>query len=263
MSDIRAPIVLAFFAVATLAGCARQQPVVALAAAPAPVVPPRPVLAVGNGAVTPPALAPDGQYRTINYGIGPLQTAWHLRAALNVAAIGCRSAADAALAPSYNAMLTSKKAVLADADHFVQTGFRKASPATWQADHDVYMTKLYNFFAMPGAKAAFCAAADAVAPQAATVASTEFVTFAATALPQLEAPFTAVYAAVDRYKIEVAAWDAQYGPDATRLAAAAPVPAAAAPAAALSVPGKPRLAYADLGPVLAWEPHRDQALALR
>ncbi len=269
MPDCRAPIVLAFFAVAALAGCARQPPVAAIADAPAPVAPPRPMLAMGNGAVVPPPLTPDGRYRTINTGIGPLQTAWHLRAALNVAAIGCRGAADATLAPSYNTMLSSKKAVLADADHFVQTHYRTASARTWQADHDAYMTRLYNFFAMPAAKAAFCVAADSVAPQAAAIAPDAFVGFAATALPQLEAPFTAVFATVDRYKAEVADWDARYGAGATRVAAA---PAAATAAAAIAVPtaaagparaAAPRLAYADLAPVLAWEPQHNQALALR
>ena len=258
MPDCRAPIVLAFFAVATLAGCARHQRVVAIADTAAPVAPPRPILAAENGAVIPPPRAPDGRYRTINYDLGPLQTAWHLRAALNVAAIGCRGAADATLAPSYNAMLSSKKTVLADADHFVQTHFRAASTRTWQADHDAYMTRLYNFFAMPAAKAAFCAAADAVAPQAAAVAPDAFVSYAAVALPQLEAPFTAVYAAVDRYKVEIAEWDARYGPDASRLAAATTAPAIKATVAAA-----PQLTYADLAPILAWEPHRDQALALR
>src|SRR3546814_4463124 len=34
---------------------------------------------------------PDGQFATVNSGIGPQETIWHLRAALNVAALACRS----------------------------------------------------------------------------------------------------------------------------------------------------------------------------
>lgn len=235
-----------------LSSCSHHRPV-AVVAPPAAVPVPRPELAANLTAVVPPALAPDGHYRTINYGIDPVQTEWHVRAALNVAAIGCRSAADSALVAAYNSMLSSQKTVLAAANKSVEARFRAAG-GDWQAAHDAYMTRLYNFFSQPAAKAGFCAAADAIAPQAAGVPAGGFERFAATALPQLEAPFLDSYRQVDAYRVALAQWNAG---QTTRLASAtAPAPASAYSAA-------PRLAYADIDVILAWRPDHGVRVATR
>jgi hypothetical protein len=217
---------------------------VAIEAPPAPAPQPRPVLPAELAAIVPPPLASDGSYRTINHGIDPIQTEWHVRAALNVAAIGCRGPADGGLVPAYNNMLTSQKAVLANANQMVEARFRAAG-GDWQAAHDAYMTRLYNFFAQPAAKAAFCAIADELAPQAAAMPAGGFQAFAASALPRLEAPFIANYRAVDSYRTALAAWTAGQR---TQLASAA-TPA-------------PRLAYADPTMLIDWQPTERQ-LALR
>ncbi len=218
---------------------------------PAPVVVPRPELPAQLGAIVPPPRAADGGYQTINHGIDPRQAMWHVRAALNVAAIGCRSDADAGLVPAYNAMLASQKSALATADSFVKTDFHARLGTKWQDAHDRYMTQLYNFFAQPAAKAAFCAAADQVAPQAAAVPTGGFQTFAQTALPQLEAPFLASYRAVDEYHIALAAWTAgQTGAPRTELAAATPLAA-------------PTLGYGSMGMLIDWQPEQDTRLAAR
>jgi hypothetical protein len=205
---------------------------------------PKPTLPALLAAVVPPALASDGGYRTINHGVDPVQAEWHVRAALNVAAIGCRSPADDGLVPAYNSMLTSQKAVLANANQTVEGRFRVAG-GDWQAAHDTYMTRLYNFFAQPGAKAEFCAIADQLAPQAAAVPAGGFRAFAAMALPKLEAPFIANYRAVDAYRTALAAWNAGQR---TQMATTATT--------------APRLAYADATMLIDWQPTRRQ-LALR
>jgi hypothetical protein len=231
-----------------LASCTHRKPVAV--ETPRTVAPvPRPELAANLTAVVPPARAADGRYRTINSGIDPIQTEWHVRAALNVAAIGCRSAGDAALVSAYNAMLTGQKAELARANSAVEGKFRAAG-GDWQAAHDAYMTRLYNFFSQPAAKAAFCAAADQLAPQAAAPAG-GFQAFAAQALPQLEAPFLETYRQVDAYKLALAQWQAG---EATQLAAATPA-AVAGPA--------PRLGYADMRVLLAWQPAEGVRVAAR
>jgi hypothetical protein len=217
--------------------------------APVTVPIPKPVLAAQFTAIVPPPVAADGRYRTINYGIDPIQTEWHVRAALNVAAIGCRSSADAALVNAYNAMLISQKAVLATANKAVEARYR-AGGGDWQSAHDQYMTRLYNFFSQPAAKPAFCAVADEVAPQAAAVPAGSFQAFAAAALPKLEAPFLDTYRQVDAYKVALARWNAG---ETTRLASTAPTPAAAAP----------RLAYADMGLILSWQPEDGVRVAAR
>jgi hypothetical protein len=225
-----------------LASCSHHRTVAVETPPPAPVVMSRPVLPAQFGAIVPPPRAADGGYQTINHGVDPRQAEWHVRAALNVAAIGCRSEADAGLVPAYNALLASQRSALAAADASVKASFRARLGASWQNAHDVYMTQLYNFFAQPAAKAAFCATADQIAPQAAAVPAGGFEAFAQTALPQLEAPFTATYRAVDDYRVALAAWTAgQNGAPQTELAAAAPAVG-------------PRLGYAEMGTLIAWEP---------
>ena len=226
-----------------LASCSHHRKVAVEAPPPAPVAAPRPVLPAQLGAIVPPPRAADGSYQTINRGIDPRQAMWHVRAALNVAAIGCRGDADAGLVPAYNAMLTSQRAALATADASVKADFHARLGGDWQNAHDVYMTQLYNFFAQPAAKAGFCAAADQVAPQAAAVPAGGFEAFAQTALPQLEAPFLANYRAVDDYRVALAAWTAgQAGGPQTELASA--------------IPAGPRLGYADMNMLIAWQPEQ-------
>lgn len=240
--------VAALVAISLLTSCTHRRPV-AVAAPPSVAPAPKPVLAANLAAVVPPALAPDGHYRTINYGIDPVQTEWHVRAALNVAAIGCRGAADSGLVDAYNTLLKSQKAELARANTAVEAKFRAAG-GDWQSTHDAYMTRLYNFFSQPAAKASFCAVADQLAPQASAPAD-GFQSFAAQALPQLEAPFIDTYRQVDAYKLALARWQAG---EATQLAAVTPA-AVAGPA--------PKLDYADMGVLLAWQPDPGMRVAAR
>jgi hypothetical protein len=236
-----------------LSSCSHHRPVAVQTVPVAAPNAPRPVLPAQFAAVVPPAMDADGRYRTINSGLDPLQTEWHVRAALNVAAIGCRGAGDGALVNAYNAMLNGQKAELAAANKAVEARFRAAG-GDWQAAHDSYMTRLYNFFSQPAAKADFCAAADRIAPRAAAP-SGGFKAFAAASLPELEAPFIETYRQVDAYHVALARWEAN---KATRLAAAAP--AAVTPVAAH---GKPRLGYADMHVLLAWQPPQGIRVAQR
>ena len=254
---IRARAHLALGIVATLAGCAQKAPVATLAS-PVEPVPPRPELPAYLGAIVPPAKDADGDYRTINHGIGAQQAMWHVRAALNVAAIGCRGTdGGTALTAAYNAMLTSQHAALAAANKSVEASFRaRFGAGGWQAAHDAYMTRLYNFFAAPAAKPAFCAAAVPLAVKAATTPASQFAAFTAGALPQLEAPFVEVFRQVDGYRTALAAWDVRYG-DGARSANASQTAAATVSATT------PRLAYANMATLLDWTMPHGTALASR
>jgi len=132
--------------------------------------------------------------------------AWHVRAALNVAALGCRDAYEGQTVALYNAMLHQQRDVLAQADNAVRAEYHARFGAGWQDQHDNEMTRVYNFFAQPPAQVAFCAVARNVLAEAATVDSTQFLVFAADALPRLEAPFTDFYRAYDSYRGALADW---------------------------------------------------------
>lgn len=193
-------------AASLLAGCATQQ----VAKAPPEKTPvssrPRAPYGASDNLVTPP-LAPDGRYATINHGIGEAETLWHLRAALNVAALGCRGTAEKSIVASYNKFLQRHKKALAAAYAAEKRGYRDRQAVGF----DAHMTRVYNFFAQPPAQAPFCREAAAVSAEAATVPQAGLQAFAQSALPRLEAPFTQFYRAYDDYRRALAAWEARHG----------------------------------------------------
>lgn len=259
---------MAPIAVLLLASCARHAPAPAPIAAAPEAAPPRPLLAAQFEAVAAPLQAPDGGYQTINHDVDSLQAMWHVRAALNVAAIGCRGPEGTALVQAYNAMLIAEKPALAKANLSVQASYRSRFGAKWQDAHDQYMTRLYNFFAQPFAKAAFCQTAATVASEATTTAPQDFAGWAQAALPRLEAPFLDGYRQIDAYRVASAAWDARYGPNATpTMLAAAPIVTATPVAVAVVAPrpttAGPQLRYADMTMLLAWQPSPGTVLASR
>ncbi|MBC9034710.1 hypothetical protein IAG41_20160 [Sphingomonas sp. JC676] len=167
--------------------------------------PPRPPAGAASNQAVPP-LGPDGRYVTLNQGLSQDETSWHVRAALNVAALGCRDAAERATVAAYNRLIARNSVVLAAAASGVKTGYRARYGADWEPMHDRDMTRLYNFFAQPPAQQRFCAVARAVLAEAQTVRPGDFAAFASAALPRLEAPFTDFYRDYDAYRTAYAEW---------------------------------------------------------
>ncbi len=148
----------------------------------------------------------DGRYATINSGVTAEEALWHVRSALNVAALSCRTQpGGAALIRHYNALLVHRKAVLARA-YGAETG-RFATAG--RGAIDAHMTRLYNFFAQPSAQPGFCAAAAEVADHVDAVPPAGLPQYATGALGRLEAPILDYYRAYDVYRRELAAWNAR------------------------------------------------------
>jgi hypothetical protein len=160
-------------ALVSVAACASKPKEVAVV--PPPVVPTVTVYA-------PPPISP------INRGLSQAATVWHMRVALNVAALACRGAQEGAIIQRYNAMLASHKATLATAQTTLSAEF-KAGGGDWQDRYDDAMTRLYNFFSQAQARDAFCTAAAATLAEAETLAPAELPAYAAAVLPTLDAPF--------------------------------------------------------------------------
>lgn len=212
-----------------LAACAsRPEPVAVVV----PVAPP-PVVATLVMPVPPAGAAPtlalpvrhaDGTWDTPNRGVSPAAATWHLRSALNVAALGCRDADEPATVAAYNALLKANKAVFARADADLRTEYRARHGGAWQDAHDDRMTQVYNFFAQPPVHAAFCAEARAVLAEVTVAGPQGFVAAAPQALARIEAPFLAFYTAYAGYRTDLAAWQAARQPmTAPRLDVAAAV----------------------------------------
>lgn len=147
-----------------------------------------------------------GRYETPNVGLSREATVWHMRAALNVAALGCRDAAEQETVAQYNKLLATQRRGLAAADMAVKAQYRARYGARWSKIHDQQMTRVYNFFAQPPAQPAFCEAARGVLLEAQTVAPGKLADFAAGALPRLEAPFTDFYIRYEAYRLAMTAW---------------------------------------------------------
>lgn len=161
---------------ALLSGCASNR------GKPVAVRPPAPPATVPPVVATRPVAA-------INANLSQAEALWHMRAALNVAALSCRNAKVAGVAPAYNRMLARHKAVLATAYAAEAAPFRARHGAKWAAPYDTHATRIYNFFAMPTEQAQFCKTAMLVLGKANAMAPEAVTGFAPAALAQLEAPF--------------------------------------------------------------------------
>ena len=153
-----------------------------------------------------PARDAQGRYVTPNHDLSRDEASWHVRAALNVAALGCRDAAELETVAAYNRLLRTQRDSLAAADAGVKSLYRARHGAGWEDVHDRQMTRVYNFFAQPTAHDGFCAAAREVLARAETVVPAQFADFAAEALPLVEAPFTDFYRSYEAYRVAYAAW---------------------------------------------------------
>lgn len=141
-----------------------------------------------------------GGFRTPNSGIGSAEAVWHVRSALNVAALACD---DRGIVANYNALLKRQKTALAAA-HKAELSRSGSASAM-----DVHMTRLYNFFAQPPVQRRFCAAASGVAGEA--VSARDFPQFASGAIDRLDRPFQDFYRSYQDYQRNVTAWKADGG----------------------------------------------------
>lgn len=167
-----------------------------------------------------PARDAEGNFVTPNLKLSRDETSWHVRAALNVAALGCRDAAETETVAAYNRLLRQQRATLAAADAGVKSLYRIRHGAGWESVHDRQMTRVYNFFAQPTAHDGFCFAAREVLAQIDSVTPEQFADFAAVALPRLEAPFTAFYREYEAYRAAHIAWQQGLRPTVAMASAA-------------------------------------------
>lgn len=170
-----------------------------------------------------PAAAQTFQPAVVSTTLPPLEALWHLRVALNVAALGCRDADEAMTVASYNALIHGQADELSQANDAVSADYKARYGAAWEDARERDMTKLYNYFAQPGAQAQFCATAKDTLARVASVPEQDLPGFARAALPALEEPFWPTAPAASLVAAEPG--DAMHGPVAT-TAISASVPLA-------------------------------------
>lgn len=202
---------------AAISGCAAPPPpppAIVIAPPPPPVFtpPPQPSPPLGaTASMAIPVVGADGLRLTPNRGLGELETLWHFRAAYNVAALNCQSSQYFAMADEYNQFLNVHSKVLQNANRAIEDKYRREHGSNYRRVRDSHSTRVYNFFSLPPVKAEFCDNAFLLGQQAISVPSDQLTSFAASALPQLEAVFDRFFSAYERYQIDLATWNAIYG----------------------------------------------------
>lgn len=162
--------------------------------------------------MTIPMVAATGVRQTVNANISTAQTTWNLRSALNVAALNCLDPEYTGLVDNYGAFLKRNAKVLSSTNRALRGEFRERYGQSYLDDQDAYMTKVYNYFALPPAKNEFCEVSFAISKEALQVVPDDLDTFAATALPRIEGVFEDFFRAYEQYRVDLQAWNSQYGP---------------------------------------------------
>lgn len=203
-------------AVSVLAACQAPPP-----PAPPPVIivptPYAPTTPFGASALTIiPPFGPDGLRRTINRDLGPLETVWHVRAALNVAALSCTGPQYARLIGDYNAFLGNNEKYLRNVNDAVISKYRREQGADYRQVHDRHQTNLYNFWSFSPLRRPFCDQAVQISQRAIVTPEENMEAFGAQALAELEKPFNDFYLAYEEYEKALDAWRVKYAPEQAR-----------------------------------------------
>ena len=205
----------AILGVSLLAACATKAP------PPPPPPPPPPVEIIPYRPLPPsgatytmvmPPLGPDGKHLTVLRGLGDDQRLWYFRSAWNVAALNCVGPEFQPILDGYGAFLKNNVKTLRAVNARIDKGFRSDYPNGSDAikTREKQMTIVYNFFALPPARAGFCQAAMQVAAISAAMPKPDAMVLSAN-FPLFEAPFETFFTAYDQYQRDSAAWDIRYG----------------------------------------------------
>lgn len=225
-----------------LASCAKPPP---------PVTPPPPVVStimplppMGSAAnMDLPDADEQGKYITPNRGMTGQQALWHVRMALNVAALGCRETGEV-MRTQYNQMLHLHTLSLAQANTATDTLYKMKYGADAVLMREQVNTIVYNYFALPPAQKAFCQTAVAVVTTINGMTPEALLTYAPQALDLLEKPFQDFWAAYADYLRRLEEWRRRFGRPSVQLL---PCPAndphcgAPAPPPPVAPDGAPRL----------------------
>ncbi|GAA0467376.1 hypothetical protein GCM10009096_05190 [Parasphingorhabdus litoris] len=214
-------LLVATAAVSVLAACQTAPAPVASPAVQQPQYTPRaPTTPFGASANTiVPPLRADGLRQTINRDLGPLETLWHVRAALNVAALSCTGPQYARLVSDYNAFIGNNKKYLRNANSAIISKFRREQGSGYKQAHDRHQTSLYNYWSFSPLRRPFCDQAVQVSQRAIITKEDGMKDFGAQALAELEKPFNDFYLAYEEYERDLDAWRLQYAPEQARDAA--------------------------------------------
>ena len=205
-------------ATATLAACATPAPPPPPPPPPPPVVvertPYRPLPPGGAAYVMViPGKNAMGQRETINLGISDDEKVWHFRSGWNVAALNCTAAQYDPILTAYSAFIKDYGKALGAVNDRIDSVYRAREGARRAGilAREEQMTAVYNFFALPPARARFCRAALDISNRYNIAPPQDAIAFAMDNFALLEEPFELFFQEYEQYQRDSAAWDAKWG----------------------------------------------------
>lgn len=234
---------ISLVSLAVLAACATPPPPPPPPTPPPPVVPtvmPTPPDNAAEGMAIP-EKDENGKFLTANRGTTANTALWHVRMALNVAALNCDKYGSTAR-DQYNQLLAVHKAMLASANAAVDRNYKAAYGNAALQSRERLNTIVYNFFALPPVIKNFCPVAVTVGAKMLLMPSTQLLVEAPTLLAELEKPFQDFYAAYEDYLRRLAEWQARFGARVTVIVSGQTMPTPPKPPAEVPVgwtPGMP------------------------
>ncbi|RKF21218.1 hypothetical protein D6851_09945 [Altericroceibacterium spongiae] len=136
---------------------------------------------------------------------------WNMRSGFNVAALNCNELQYQPILKAYSKMLEDHKKRLSSTNRALDAQYREKYGRSYKSEREDYMTKVYNYFALPPAHKYFCEAALAAANNYLLMEPDDIDSYAATTLVQFEAAFEEFYTDYENYRVAVQSWDARYG----------------------------------------------------
>jgi len=170
-----------------------------------------------------PETGDDGKYLTPNRGVTANTALWHVRMALNVAALSCHGVNEPARI-QYNRILHLHKAVLSEANAAVDRNYLAAYGTGGLKARELLNTTVYNFFALPPVTKSFCPVAIDVGAKIVAMPSNQLLAYAPEALTALEKPFQEFYEAYADYLRRLAEWQSRFGGTVSVVVSPTPLP---------------------------------------
>jgi hypothetical protein len=164
-----------------------------------------------------------GSYLTPNRGVTANTALWHVRMALNVAALSCHGVNEPARL-QYNQILHVHQAVLREANAAVDRNYTAAYGSGGLQSRELLNTVVYNFFSLPPVTKSFCPVAIEVGAKILAMPSNQLLAYAPEALTALEKPFQEFYEAYADYLRRLAEWQSRFGGTVTVVVSPTPLP---------------------------------------
>ncbi len=197
----------------------------------APVPPARPLPPAGAATtMMVPSVGLDGVRQTPNRGISRDESIWHLRSAINVAALNCQGPVWNKIADNYNSYIKLHKTRLTSASRTVDGEYKVRYPGqNGLRVRDTKMTDLYNYFSLPTVKREYCDAALAKSQELLTIPSATLPEYSIGALGDIDGIFIRFFNAYAQYQRDLADWNQKYAPPPALVSDPVKPPVPAAP----------------------------------